>query len=49
MIGPNIRNGQACRCMRFAIISKKIGATICAPLSQANAGPSSSGLPWLAR
>src|SRR5580698_1468168 len=48
-IGPKIRNGQAWRCMRFAIVSKMIGVTICAPLSQAKAGPSSSGLPWLVR
>ena len=33
-IGPKIRNGHACRCMRFAIVSKMIGVTICAPLSQ---------------
>src|ERR1700721_3268887 len=48
-IGPKIRNGHALRCMRFAIVSKMIGVTICAPLSQASAGPSSSGLPWLVR
>src|SRR5580658_5115811 len=48
-IGPKIKNGQACRCIRFAISSKMIGVTICAPLSQASAGPSSSGLPWLVR
>src|SRR5579862_466054 len=48
-IGPKIRNGHACRCMRFAIVSKMTGVTICAPLSQAKAGPSSSGLPWLVR
>src|SRR3984893_5753838 len=48
-IGPKIRNGHAFRCMRFAIVSKMIGVTICAPLSQASAGPSSSGLPLLVR
>src|ERR1700741_2160697 len=48
-IGPKIRNGHAFLCMRFAIVSKMIGVTICAPLSQARAGPSSSGLPWLVR
>src|ERR1700731_3489610 len=48
-MGPKIRNGHACRCMRFAIRSKMIGVTIWAPLSQAKAGPSSSRLPWLVR
>src|ERR1700730_767412 len=48
-IGPKIKNGHACRCIRSAIVSKMIGVTICAPLSQAKAGPSSSGLPWLVR
>src|SRR5580692_8457011 len=35
-IGPKIRNGHACRCTRSAIVSKMIGVTICAPLSQAS-------------
>src|SRR5580692_11313073 len=48
-IGPKIRNGHACRCMRSAMVSRMIGVTIWAPLSQANAGPGSSGLPWLVR
>src|SRR6202030_715957 len=48
-IGPKIRNGHALRCMRVAIVSKMIGVTICAPLSQASAGPSSAGFPLLVR